>query len=149
MAQINMDMSNVEEMSERPVLPPGEYRVCVESSKVMTTKEKGKLMATFALRLEGNEKFNGLVLFENFVLENEVAQKRLKALAIAAGHPNPNYVKDTEELHGKSLLVSVKVKNDDKYGEQNNISAFKSLTDKSAQTPQGSETKKTTAAPWR
>ncbi|MDR0453499.1 MAG: DUF669 domain-containing protein [Deferribacteraceae bacterium] len=144
MAQINIDMTNVEESHDKVVLPPGEYRVRVSGSEVRRTKKLDRLMATFALQLEGNAKYNGLILWEHFLLDNEIAQKRLKSFAIAAGHNNPNFIRDTTELHGMLLMVKVNIKNTPGYGEQNNITAFKTPGERSLSAgPSGART------PWR
>jgi hypothetical protein len=62
-------------------------------------------------------------------LGNEVSMKRLKALAVCAGHPNPNFIADTEELHGKELMVRLKIEKDKdgQYEDKNKVSAFKPL----------------------
>jgi hypothetical protein len=130
MALINQNLTDVKE--QQGVIPAGEYRVSVFSSEVKQAKSSGAAMATFAFQLTGNAALNGLLIWDHFVLNNSVAQSRLKALAVAAGHPNPNFIKDTEELHGRTLLVRVTVTKDDTYGEQNRITAFKKIKDASS-----------------
>ncbi|MBR4741318.1 MAG: hypothetical protein IK079_00250, partial [Desulfovibrio sp.] len=41
-----------------------------------------------------------------------MARSKLKAIAIATHHPNPNRVAATEELIGREMMVKVVVKND-------------------------------------
>jgi hypothetical protein len=50
-------------------------------------------------------------------------------MAIACGHKNPNFIADTEELHGLQCMVKLKIETDEtgKYEPKNAISAFKPI----------------------
>lgn len=131
MAQINMDLSRVQAHTSRDPLPPGDYQVKVIDSDVVMTKS-GKPMLKVEMAVEDNGmglpvNLIGRRVWEQFVLENEVAQSRLKGLASAGGHPHPDTIRDSEELHGLRLIVRLKVKQDEQYGPRNEISSFKAI----------------------
>lgn len=130
MAIINANLSNVKASGNFEPLPPGEYQVKIIDSDVITTKT-GKPMLKIEMAVEDNGAAGfsahliGRKIWEQFVLENEVAQSRLKGLASAAGHPHPDMIRDSEELHGLRLSLRVKIENDEQYGPRNKITTFK------------------------
>ena len=130
MAIINANLSNVKASGNFEPLPPGEYQVKIVDSAVIATKT-GKPMLKVEMAVEDNGAAGfsahliGRKIWEQFVLENEIAQSRLKGLASAAGHPHPDMIRDSEELHGLRLAIRVKVENDEQYGPRNKITTFK------------------------
>ncbi len=125
MPQVNMNMSNVEPDAGFDPIPPGEYQLQVVDSDVKTSSG-GNLMAVFTYEVVG-EQYAGRKLFDHFVLNNDIATKRLKSLCVACGHPNPDFLGNTEELHGKTFLAKVKIERDKsgKYDDQNKVSTYK------------------------
>lgn len=134
MAQINQDLSQVPAQQSYEPLPPGEYIVQVTDSAVVTTKTSHEPMLKISLTVADGP-YQGRHLFDNFVLSNDVAKKRLKALAVSGCHPNPDFIRDSEELHGLYLKVAVKLETDEKFGPKNKISSFKNLDGKSPAAP--------------
>ena len=130
MAIINANLSNVKASGNFEPLPPGEYQVKIVDSAVIATKT-GKPMLKVEMTVEDNGAAGfsatliGRKIWEQFVLENEIAQSRLKGLASAAGHPHPDMIRDSEELHGLRLAIRVKIENDEQYGPRNKITTFK------------------------
>ena len=137
MAIINANLSNVKASGNFEPLPPGEYQVKIVDSAVIATKT-GKPMLKVEMAVEDNGAAGlsahliGRKIWEQFVLENEVARSRLKGLAEAAGHRSPDMIKDSEELHGLRLAIRVKIENDEQYGPRNKITTFKPTAVQSA-----------------
>lgn len=124
MARINQNLSDVEGQLGGSPVPPGQYLTMITNSEVKQTRS-GKNMLTLEFRIaEGMH--TGRKLFENFMLdiENKVARSRLKSVAIAGKHRNPNNIEESEELHGCYVMLKVTVENDAEYGMQNRIKAF-------------------------
>lgn len=124
MGQINANLQNYEEYEDLSPVPPGEYLVRVSDSVVKEAKSSGNIMAEFTMDILGPA-YAGRKLWDRFVLNNDVALRRMKTFAKAAGHRNPNFVKDTEEFHGLKVLVRVKIEEQDGYEAKNVIAAYK------------------------
>jgi len=62
-------------------------------------------------------------------LSNSVSMSRLKSLAVACGLHNPNFIADTEELHGREFMVRLKIEEDEngQYEPKNKATAFKAV----------------------
>ncbi len=62
-----------------------------------------------------------------------IARAKLKQLAIAVGHPNPDFVEYSEDLHSIAFMATVTIEpaNEAKYGDrngmQNRIGAYKPM----------------------
>lgn len=121
MAQLNANLTNVDGQVGFETLPPGWYRAQVVDSEIKEGPKGNYIRWTFAISGKPNK------VWDTMSLANEISMKRLKGLAIAAGHPNPNFIADTEELHGKECMVRLKVETDPtgQYEPKNAISAFK------------------------
>lgn len=122
MAHINADLSQVDEQDFSPV-PPGEYEVTVVDSEVKSSKNDNPYL-NLEFEVFGPS-HQGRKLWERFMLQNEIGLQRLKTLARVAGHPNPNYIGDSEELHGLMLTVRVKIEEQEGYDPKNKITSFK------------------------
>jgi hypothetical protein len=142
-AQINANLSPYEGQLGFENLPPGWYRAKVAES---TIKEgpKGNYIQ-WKMQIVG--KPNNV--WDNMSMSNEISMKRLKGLAIACGHPNPNFIADTEELHGKECMVRLKIEEDPdgKYEPKNVISAFKPVENGQPAFTPGVNTPSPTSAP--
>ena len=123
MAHINANLGNYDPDTGFDPIPPGDYVVEITDSDVKNSKN-GNLMAVFEFEVLGPS-HAGRKLWDQFVLENEVGMRRLKGMLIAAGHPSPDFLGDTEEVHGKSLAVKVKVEQKDNFDPRNRISSYK------------------------
>ena len=114
MAILNANLSSYQTQEGSVIIPPGEYQVRVIDSKISTAKTGSQLLqVTFEIQ---GPTHRGMKLFDNFVLGHDVAMSRLKTLAHVSGHPSPDYIRETEELHGLQLIVKVKIEEDAKYG---------------------------------
>jgi hypothetical protein len=127
MAYLGQSLEGYQEQDEFTPIPPGEYEVQIVDSDVTLAKSSGNKMAVFTFSVIGPTHQNRK-LFDRFVIGNDVAMSRLKTMAKVAGHKNPNFIKDTEELHGGKLRVRVKIEEArDGYDAKNVIQSFKPL----------------------
>jgi hypothetical protein len=126
MTIINIDLSNVQTDEGFDTLPPGWYEAEVEDSEIKNGKNAEYIQWTFSIISKPNKVWDIMSFSEKAY---PITQKRLKSLAIACGHHNPNYVADTEELHGCRLLIRLKIDKDvtGQYGDKNKITDFKPL----------------------
>ncbi len=123
MAVLNANLDNYTEQEAFEVLPAGWYEAEVVDSEIKEGSAGPYINWTFAIIGKPNK------IWDVMSLGNDISMKRLKTLAVCAGHPNPNFISDTEELHGKRCKVRLKIETDDsgKYDPKNKISAFKPL----------------------
>jgi hypothetical protein len=80
--------------------------------------------------------YTGRAVYENLTLEHPkeetvaIAQANLKSLAAACGHPNPDYVENSEELHNLPVVLKLKKERNPQFGDadgyQNRIVAYSS-----------------------
>jgi hypothetical protein len=139
--QINQDLNSVEEQEGFDLLPPGEYGITVVDSEVKQGAKGQYIQWIFKVDDKPNK------IWDIMSLSNEISLKRLKTLAVVCGHPNPQYIHDTEELHGLKCNVQIKIKKDETglYPDKNVISSFKKKKNKEVPTVQKTEE---TTMPW-
>ena len=123
MAQLNANLTHYESETGFDVLAPGWYHARVVDSEIKQGDKGPYINWTYEIVGHPNR------VWDIMSLGNEVSMKRLKAMAVCAGHPNPNFIADTEELHGKELMVRLKIEKDKngQYEDKNKVSAFKPL----------------------
>jgi hypothetical protein len=103
MARINLNLSEVETKSY-PVLPENWYPATVMDSE-LTTSRAGDAMIMWTWRLDNNRQLRDYTLIEALS-----GMEKVKKMASSLGHPNPDYVGDSDELHGLRCLIKVVVK---------------------------------------
>lgn len=107
------------------VLPAGAYNAVVTKSELKDTKAGGKMLAVTLDVIDGPNKGRKIFTNYNLVNTNPEAEKighgQLKALATACGKPN---ARDSQELHDIPIALRLKIVNDEKYGEQNDITSY-------------------------
>ena len=120
-AQLNANLTNIDGQIGYTPLVPGWYLAKVVDSEIKEGPKGNYIRWTFEIAGKPNK------VWDTMSLGNEISMKRLKGLAIAAKHKNPNYIADTEELHGKECMIRLKVETDPsgQYEPKNTISAFK------------------------
>jgi len=125
MALINQNLETVEESQVLKLLIPGEYELIVENSEIKEGAKGEYIAWTFDVIGHPNK------IWDNMSLGHPIGLSRLKSLAIACNHPTPNFVTDTEELHGKSFLGIIKIVKDKnkQFDDKNGIQSFKKLND--------------------
>lgn len=123
MAQLNANLSQYEAQEDIKPLPPGEYHARVIDSEIRQGGNGPYIRWTFQVIGHPNR------IWDVMSLGNEVSLRRLKTLATVSGHPNPNYIQDTEELHGLECVVRLKIEIDEtgRYDAKNVITGFKPM----------------------
>ncbi len=112
MTELNFDANTVEPTGKFTPIPVDDYLAVITDSEMKDTKKgDGKyLLLTYEV-VEGD--FAGRKIFETLNLVNsnqtavEIAQRALSAVCRATGVLHP---KDSSELHGKPLVISVGIR---------------------------------------
>ncbi len=120
--KIGIDLSDVE-VSESGFksLPAGRYPATIIDSDYKATKSGEGMCLHLVFAITEGE-YAGRQLRDFLTLEHtneqtvNIAKAKLKELAVAAGHKNPDRVEDTDELHGP-LTVVVTRKEDKDWGD--------------------------------
>lgn len=127
MTQLNFNATQVEPQQAFQPIPAGWYTVMMTGSEMKPTKDKtGSYLACEFTVIDGQ--YAKRKLFTNLNLQNqnpvavEIAQQQLSAICHAVG---VLVVQDSQQLHGRPLMVKVKLENDPKYGDSNSISGYK------------------------
>lgn len=115
MAMLNQNLSNAEVQTDSfAPIPDGEYFCTVCDSQIRKTKS-GDDQLSLTYRIDDGE-YKGRKVFDNFNLWSmnqqalEISQRNLKTLATVGGHPNPNFIQDSSELHGLHFMLRIKTK---------------------------------------
>lgn len=139
MAQIGANLSGYKTLDDFEPLPPGEYHVGVVDSGV-EQKQNG-MQAKFVYEVIGGDHAGRKIYDRMWITHTnataaEIGLRSLKTLATAAGHQNPNMVNDTEELHGRELIVRLAVREHEGKHYQD-VKAYKPVNGQAApaQTP--------------
>lgn len=141
MARISLDLSDVndDELGSSgawSAWEQGEYRMMVIQSEVKDTKAgNGKFLNLKLVCLdgehEGDHKFDILMLEHPSDVATRIGRARLKELALAVGHPTPDRIEDSEELHGiaVNVFITKKPAKDaayaDREGFENKVTGYK------------------------
>lgn len=138
MARLNRDLSGVtQEQMDRTggwkARDPGDYLFIISGSDYKETKSGDGMCLHLELTCaeRGQERFK---MRDFLTLEHpnptvvEIANAKLKTIAIATGHPKPDFVGDSRELHNKRMLVTITKEKVDQYGDadgfQNKIMGY-------------------------
>jgi hypothetical protein len=108
------DASQGEQMSDRSVLPPGEYLAAIARSDVADTKKGDGRKVTLEFEVldglhRGRRFWTMLNLWNPNPQAVEIAQRELNSICHAVGKLR---VVDTEELHGVPMLVKLGIDKD-------------------------------------
>jgi len=129
-------------MQDFSSVPAGDYLVKITDSDYVETKSKDghRLKLTFEIQ---NKEFKGKKLFAGLNLDNpneqavELANNELATILDAAGKAS---IKDSKELHGILMAVSVRVvPAEGKYPEKNEINMYSSISDGDDELDEGEE----------
>ena len=128
MADINgFDANQVKPNDEFVPIPAGEYdAIIIASDKKPTAKGDGAYIKLELQILSGE--FQNRKVWDQLNIWNpndkavQIAKGTLSAICRAVGVMTP---KDTAELHNKPLKIKVTVAKDPKYGEKNEVKAYK------------------------
>lgn len=130
MAELDMDLTNAPDAPVYEPAPEGTYKAKVVDSEV-TKSKSGNHMINWTWEIEGGQ-CDGKKVFDRIMLSGsdksvEVGRSRLKAMAVACNHKNPNFVRDTEEFHGLSCMIRVGLETREGYEPKNVIRSFKAI----------------------
>lgn len=133
MARLNFNRKNApESTSSFDLIPDGFYRAEIVASEMKQTKAGNGSYISLRFKLDGNPKYDGRQLFCNLNIDNpnpkavEIAQRQLADIMECCGVQE---VEDSEELHGKPMLIKVRTrKGNGQYEDQNEIKGFKPVT---------------------
>lgn len=122
---LSMDLSNVQEMQGNSPIPPGEYNIKIINSEYKESRSGngGYLRMQYKVvdgPMIGRSVFDNLNLWHSDQKTREISQSRLKAIAKAIRHPNPSFIRNTDELIGHQMNIRVSIKDD-----FNNVKAYK------------------------
>lgn len=139
MAQLGFEL-NTNDLPENEnnfdPLPAGEYQVFVEKCDLCNTKDGTGQYLKLMYRVT-SENFANRVVFGNLNIRNKSAEaerigmQQMRSLLESVGISK---IQDTDQLIGKNLLITVGVKNDPQYGDQNTIKKYKPLQNQPQQT---------------
>ena len=128
MATINIDTSHIDPSPRFDPLPAADYPVIITESETKLTKDGTGQYLQLKLEIQGGE-YSGRVLFDRLNLWNnsaqakEIAHRQLAQIAHAVGVLQ---VADSEQLHCKPLIASVKVRPaSGSYEASNDIKGYK------------------------
>ena len=110
MAIIDVNLEAIQPGLSEP-LPPGDYECRVADSLLIRSKS-GRPLLKFIYDVLGGP-HGGRRLLDAMLLDHEAGLCRLKTLALRAGHPNPNFLHDSDELHGLRFVAKVLLETDE------------------------------------
>ena len=128
MVQLNSHLEQYAPLENFRLLPPGEYRVQITRSELKETRNGGPVLSlTYEIRegaFQGRRVWDYLRLWHANPVTAEIAMRRLKSIATASGCPNPNYIADSSELHGREMRIKVSIRRDECGNEYQSIRAY-------------------------
>lgn len=134
MVELNYDATGQEGMSDRSVLPAGEYAAAIAKAERKEAKTAGNAYINLEFEVtdgpaRGRRFWTMLNLWNSNTQAVEIAQRELTSICHAVGKLQ---VRDTDELLGVPMLVKLGVKSDS-YGEKNTVTGYKPLNGAPAQ----------------
>lgn len=124
MAELNINLSNTEAQETLKPLPPGWYEAEITDSEIKQGAKGNYIRWTFDIVGHPQKVWEIMSLNPD---GEAVGLKKLKTLAVVSGHPDPNYIRDTEDFHGRTCQVRLKIEEDatGAYEPKNKITAYK------------------------
>jgi hypothetical protein len=105
----SLNLSGVEAEQGRKSLPPGSYTCKITRAEIKDTKDgRGKGLVVELTDVAGTGAVEDWInVYNKNEQTMEIGQKRLKALLVTAGHPNPDRPGDVKSLLGLHVGVHV------------------------------------------
>lgn len=124
----NFDSDSVEDSPSYSLIPPGDYTAVIARTEIKSTKKgDGKYISVMVEIVD--QVCNGRVLWDNINFDNpnptamKIAQQTLKQICTALGIKK---MRDTAEMEGKPLVVTIKSRKSSYNGEEENfVRAYK------------------------
>jgi hypothetical protein len=128
MASLNFDASTVQPNDSFSPIPAGSYIAQVTDSSIKPTKSgSGTILNITWTILDG--KFANRKVFDRINIANQnpeaekIGQRQLSSICHAAGVLK---LQDSNQLHGKPVKITVKIRQDAQYGDSNEVKAYES-----------------------
>lgn len=137
MSYLNMDLSDAKVGLDFEPVPAGDYQAQVIDSELTQSKSDNTMLTLTWLVIDGEQAER--LIFDRVMLsgsDKSVAfgKRRLKTIADAIGHPNPNRIEDSGELHGLPCLITVAVrKSTEGYSDSNEVRNYHPLANAAPQ----------------
>jgi len=112
MAYLNQDLSDQEAGLDFPVLPKGAYIAQIIGSEIVYTNagNMGLSLTWFVMAGQfAKSEIRDYIVLSGSDKGVAFGRKKLKTIAVAIGHPNPNRIENSEELHGMPCEISVSI----------------------------------------
>ena len=133
MVRLNSHLDGYATLDSFVPLPPGEYPVRIVGSQLRGTRSGGGMLRFAYTVTEGKHRgcriFDHLNLWHANPMTVEFAMRRLKRIAVASGWPDPDYIADSTELHGRGMLVRVTLRHGEDGVNYQVITAYGPLSD--------------------
>ena len=111
---LNVNLTDTEAYGNYSPLPPDDYTVRVIDSECRQTRAgENRLSFTYEVisgTYSGRQLFDGFALWSSNPKAVAVANSRLKSMAIACRLRNPNFIADTSEFHGKTMVIRTAIR---------------------------------------
>lgn len=140
------------EAGQFDALPAGKYQAVITDSEIKDTKQNdGKYIKFEWSIIEGQHKGRKVWTQHNILNKSQkaqtIGQDQFSRIIKAAGLAE---VQDTAELHGVPMLLSLKVRKSEEYGEQNDFRGVEpsSVGTPSAHTPAQAAAVAAAPPPW-
>lgn len=129
MASLNFDASTVQPNDSFSPIPAGSYIAQVTDSSIKATKSgTGTLLNLTWTILDGT--FANRKVFDRINIANQnpeaekIGQRQLSSICHAAGVLK---LQDSNQLHGKPVKITVKIRQDAQYGDSNEVKSYESM----------------------
>lgn len=126
LSSLNFDAQQVEPDSGFDAIPAGKYEAVIVASELTTPKSGAGEMLKLEFQVVSGA-YQNRKLFANLCITHasekaqRIARAHLSAICRAVGVLTPQ---DTSELHGRTMLVTVKVEKDENGNPRNQLSGF-------------------------
>ncbi|MBF0395746.1 MAG: DUF669 domain-containing protein [Desulfobacterales bacterium] len=137
MATLNMKLDNVETQKAFDPIPAGDYLAHIIESGIKSA-DSGVSYIKLKWQIIETSTHKGRTIWENITITNpkgrtyevgkspaEIGARKIKTIAVCGNHPNPNFIRDTQELHGLPVIIKVTIKQSEGYSPQNDIKGYK------------------------
>lgn len=113
MSLLNLDLSDAPTGMGFDPIPAGDYPAQIINTE-LSHSQGGDLMLNITWQVMEGE-YAERLLFDRVMLSGSdkavaFGKRKIKTIADAIGHPNPNRVENSEELHGLPCLIVVVIK---------------------------------------
>jgi len=137
MSYLNMDLNDTKVGLGFDPVPAGAYQAQIIDSELGHSKNDNLMLNLTWMIIDGD--CAERMVYDRIMLSGSdkaitFGKRRLKTLAEAIGHPNPNRIDDSTELHGLPCLITVIVrKGGGEYSDSNEVKNYQPLTSSAPQ----------------